>query len=241
VRWRNASLLSLIHTGRAQLTNHSTLSTMSSLHSCHWDWCRFTTVLHEDFVQHVISAHIDKAEPIKRGDISLIRQVEQGTSSHSTSGEPRLAVSSLSHIDTFIGGFLSSVATSARSEAPQSVSQPVVFTGSPQPAPLPFLSPHYQHVSRADHPLLPKPANAQTMNHPLSFVSGSTYILPDSPQKQQTTASDSEVSRPSCFIFNHLASHGVNVLSGTEPGNFTVRTTNTGSIQIPEFRIANPI
>jgi hypothetical protein len=73
-------------------------STMSSLHSCHWDWCRFTTVLHEDFVQHVISAHIDKAGPIKRGDISLIRQVEQGTSSHSTSGEPPLAVSSLFHI-----------------------------------------------------------------------------------------------------------------------------------------------
>jgi hypothetical protein len=65
-----------------------TFSTMSSLHSCHWDWCRFTTVLHEDFVRHVISAHIDKAEPVKRDDISLIRQVEQGASGHS--GEPRL-------------------------------------------------------------------------------------------------------------------------------------------------------
>jgi|SRR6267142_4665143 len=63
-------------------------STMSSLHSCHWDWCRFTTVLHEDFVRHVISAHIDKAEPVKRDDISLIRQVEQGASVHS--GESRL-------------------------------------------------------------------------------------------------------------------------------------------------------
>jgi hypothetical protein len=145
------------------------------------------------------------------------------------------------YVDTFIGGFLSSIATSAQSEAPQSVSQPVVFTGSPQPAPLPFLSPHYQHVSRADHPLLPEPANAPTMNHALSFVSGSTYILPDSPQNQQTTASDSEVSRPSYFICNHLASPGVNVLSGTEPGSLTVRTTNTGSIQIPEFRIAKPI
>jgi hypothetical protein len=56
--------------------------TMSSLHSCHWDWCRFTTVLHGDFVQHVISTHIDKAEPVKKADISLIRKVEQGTPCH---------------------------------------------------------------------------------------------------------------------------------------------------------------
>jgi hypothetical protein len=51
---------------------------MSTLHSCHWDWCRFTTVLHHDFVQHVISAHIDKAQPVKRQDINLIRHLEQG-------------------------------------------------------------------------------------------------------------------------------------------------------------------
>jgi hypothetical protein len=57
--------------------------TMSSLHSCRWDWCRFTTVLHGDFVEHVISTHIDKAEPVKRADISLIRKVEQGATGHS--------------------------------------------------------------------------------------------------------------------------------------------------------------
>jgi hypothetical protein len=56
---------------------------MSSLHSCRWDWCRFTTVLHDDFIEHVISTHIDKAEPVKRADISLIRQVEQGASGQS--------------------------------------------------------------------------------------------------------------------------------------------------------------
>jgi hypothetical protein len=57
--------------------------TMSSLHSCHWDWCRFTTVLHDDFVEHVTSTHIEEAEPVKRADISLIRHVEQGASRNS--------------------------------------------------------------------------------------------------------------------------------------------------------------
>src|SRR5712672_692497 len=60
-------------------------------HSCHWDWCRFTTPSHDDFVQHVIKVHIDKAETVKREDISLIRHVEQGASSHSgplPSGQP---------------------------------------------------------------------------------------------------------------------------------------------------------
>jgi hypothetical protein len=60
---------------------------MSALHSCRWDCCRFTTVLHDDFVRHVIEAHIDKAEPVKREDINLIRQVEQveqGVSGHNS-------------------------------------------------------------------------------------------------------------------------------------------------------------
>ncbi|KAH9014766.1 hypothetical protein EDB85DRAFT_851619 [Lactarius pseudohatsudake] len=52
---------------------------MSSLHSCHWDWCRFTTVLHNDLVQHVMKVHVDMAEPVRRKDISLIRQVEEGS------------------------------------------------------------------------------------------------------------------------------------------------------------------
>ncbi|KAH9053939.1 hypothetical protein EDB87DRAFT_1648798 [Lactarius vividus] len=52
---------------------------MSSLHSCHWDWCRFTTVQHNDLVQHVMKAHVDMAEPVRRKDISLIRQVEEGS------------------------------------------------------------------------------------------------------------------------------------------------------------------
>lgn len=52
---------------------------MSSLHSCHWDWCRFTTVLHDDLVQHVMRVHVDMAEPVRRKDISLLRQVEEGS------------------------------------------------------------------------------------------------------------------------------------------------------------------
>ncbi|KAH9985472.1 hypothetical protein BJV77DRAFT_1032564 [Russula vinacea] len=79
---------------------------MSSLHSCHWDWCRYTTVLHDDFVEHVISTHIDKAEPVKRADISLIRHVEQGTSGHS---------------DSFVDGVLNMEAT-GQSKVPQSES-----------------------------------------------------------------------------------------------------------------------
>ncbi len=96
--------------------------TMSSLHSCHWDWCRFTTVLHDDFVQHVTSTHIDKAEPVKRADISLIRKVEDGASGHS--GESTFQPSCgrcLIAIDSFMGG-ISNVTvevTSAGSEAPQ--------------------------------------------------------------------------------------------------------------------------
>jgi hypothetical protein len=95
--------------------------TMSSLHSCRWDWCRFTTVLHDDFVQHVISTHIEKAEPVKKADVGLIRKVEQGAGH---SGESTFQPSSdkcFIVIDSFMGG-ISNVtveATGARSEAPQ--------------------------------------------------------------------------------------------------------------------------
>ncbi len=117
---------------------------MSSLHSCHWDWCRFTTVLHDDFVQHVISAHIDKAEPIKRGDIGLIRKVEQGPSGHS--GELLLPhASTISLIDSFIGDVVSSAATVSQSEAPQSVLQPVGSIVSLYLSPSCFLFSHHRH------------------------------------------------------------------------------------------------
>jgi len=96
--------------------------TMSSLHSCHWDWCRFTTVLHSDFVEHVMSTHIDKAEPVKRADISLIRQVEQGASGHSgeSTFQPACGRYFIA-IDSMVGGTSSATAetTGARSEAPQ--------------------------------------------------------------------------------------------------------------------------
>jgi hypothetical protein len=98
---------------------------MSTLHSCHWDWCRFTTVLHDDFVRHVISAHIDTAEPVKRGDISLIRHVEEGASVHDS--EPLITppIASI-FIIFFLGGVLSIEApTSSQFEAPQSISQSV--------------------------------------------------------------------------------------------------------------------
>ena len=144
-------------------------------------------------------------------------------------------------MDSFIGGIFSSAATSDQCEAPQSVSQPVGSTVSPQPPPQSLLSSHYQHVSEADHPVLSKSPNAPTMNRALSFLSGSTRILPVSSQTQQTTTSDSEVRRPSRFVFDRLASRGVNIFLGTEPGSITVRTPNTGGIQIPEFRIANAI
>jgi hypothetical protein len=54
---------------------------MTSLHSCHWNWCRFTTVSHDDLVQHVVKTHLDTAEPVRRKDISIIRQVEEGSGS----------------------------------------------------------------------------------------------------------------------------------------------------------------
>ncbi|KAH9969942.1 hypothetical protein BJV74DRAFT_267039 [Russula compacta] len=135
---------------------------MSSLHSCHWDWCRFTTVLHADFVQHVLSAHIDKAEPVKRGDISLIRHVEQGASGRS--------------------GGLSTAETSSQLEAPQTAPESSGPTANLVVTP----SPHHQHFSKPNHSVFSKPANTQTKNHALSFTSGSTYILPISPQNQQT-------------------------------------------------------
>jgi len=123
--------------------------TMSSLHSCRWDWCRFTTVLHDDFVQHVISTHIDKAGPVKRADISLIRQVEQGASGHT--GESTFQPSygrCFIVIDSFMGG-ISNVtveATGARSEAPQ-----LSFTsGSTFVLPLPQQK---QHATSSDDSL----------------------------------------------------------------------------------------
>ncbi|KAF8472385.1 hypothetical protein DFH94DRAFT_187137 [Russula ochroleuca] len=136
---------------------------MSSLHSCHWDWCRYTTVLHDDFVEHVISTHIDKAEPVKRADISLIRHVEQGTSGHSGgSGQLFARCRYLIAIDSFVGSILNMEAAGARSKAPQS-------------------------ESTANDPV---PSGPETINAALSFTSGSTFILPLSQQKQDTTTSD---------------------------------------------------
>jgi hypothetical protein len=119
---------------------------MSSLHSCRWDWCRFTTVLHDDFVEHVVLTHIDKAEPVKKADISLIRQVEQGASGQS--GESTFQPSydrCFIVIDSFMGG-ISNVtvkATGARFEAPQ-----LSFTsGSTFVLPL---SQQKQHVTSSD-------------------------------------------------------------------------------------------
>ena len=34
---------------------------------------------HDDLVQHVVKVHLDAAEPVKRKDIGLIRQVEEGS------------------------------------------------------------------------------------------------------------------------------------------------------------------
>ena len=96
--------------------------TMSSLYSCRWNWCRFTTGLYDDFVQHVISTHIDKVEPVKRADISLIRNVEQGASGDSGESTFQPSCSSCSIvIDSFVAGIpnVTVEATGARSEAPQ--------------------------------------------------------------------------------------------------------------------------
>ncbi|KAH9976448.1 hypothetical protein BGW80DRAFT_1457229 [Lactifluus volemus] len=80
---------------------------MSTLHSCHWDWCRFTTVLHHDFVQHVISTHIDNANPVKRQDINLIRHLEQGAPANDS------------------GTLSIELPTSSQLEPPQSASQSI--------------------------------------------------------------------------------------------------------------------
>jgi hypothetical protein len=120
--------------------------TMSSLHSCRWDWCRFTTVLHDDFVQHVVSTHINNAEPVKRADISLIRKVEQGASAHS--GESTFQRSCDRYfivIDSFMGGISNVTAetTGARSEAPQ----PSFTSGSTSILPI---SQQMQHPTSPD-------------------------------------------------------------------------------------------
>jgi hypothetical protein len=98
---------------------------MSTLHSCHWDWCRFTTVLHHDFVQHVISAHIDNANPVKRQDINLIRHLEQGAPEN----DSELLVLAYLFIvskNFLIGGTLSiELPTSSQLEPPQSASQSI--------------------------------------------------------------------------------------------------------------------
>jgi len=125
--------------------------TMSgSLHSCHWDWCRFTTEFHDEFVQHVIKAHVDKAEPVKKEDINLIRHVEQGASNHS-------------------GGISSYATTSSQSEALQSVSQ--------------------SGPSTANHPVIRKREDLQTINGTPMFPSSSINSLRFPPKEQQTSVS----------------------------------------------------
>ena len=68
-------------------------TTMTSLHSCHWNGCRFTTVEHDDLVQHVVKVHLDTTEPVKRKDICLIRQVEEGSLEYPGQSLPTHALS----------------------------------------------------------------------------------------------------------------------------------------------------
>jgi hypothetical protein len=84
-RSRGTGVSVVVVTRRERVSDSDPISTptMSSLHSCHWGGCPFTTSLHDDFVRHVISTHVDEAKPVKRMDIGLIRHAEQAASSHS--------------------------------------------------------------------------------------------------------------------------------------------------------------
>ncbi|KAI0288706.1 hypothetical protein BC826DRAFT_1107552 [Russula brevipes] len=139
---------------------------MSALHSCHWGGCPFTTSLHDDFVRHVISTHVDEAKPVKRRDIGLIR-AEQAASSHS------------------------GIATTSQPEAPQPVSQPLESTVDPRLSSPPLLSPDRQQVFEANQSVPSEPENTQRGSHVLSFTSGSTSIPPVSQRKHPTTAPSS--------------------------------------------------
>lgn len=82
--------------------------------------------------------------------------------------------------DSFVGGILNMEAT-GQFEAPQSESTVSSELSSLLP------SSHHWHLFKANHPV---PSGPETMNAALSFTSGSTFILPFSQQKPETTASD---------------------------------------------------
>lgn len=62
------------------LTSTQTSSVLSSLHLCRWEWCRESFDASEKLIEHVIREHVNKAIPVRRRDIPLIRRAEEGTS-----------------------------------------------------------------------------------------------------------------------------------------------------------------
>ena len=56
----------------------SQTQTQTSLLSCRWGWCAYTTTSPSDFSSHVLDGHVGKATAIKRSDIAAKRRVEDG-------------------------------------------------------------------------------------------------------------------------------------------------------------------
>ncbi|THH20488.1 hypothetical protein EW146_g880 [Bondarzewia mesenterica] len=54
---------------------------MNALHVCCWDWCRTTFSTYQGLANHVVQEHIEKAQPVRRSNVKLLRRAEEGASS----------------------------------------------------------------------------------------------------------------------------------------------------------------
>jgi hypothetical protein len=48
------------------------------IHGCRWAWCRLIFSTNPELVHHVIHEHVQKAVPVKRKDLPILRRAEEG-------------------------------------------------------------------------------------------------------------------------------------------------------------------
>jgi hypothetical protein len=66
------------------------------LHECRWGWCRLNFPTAATLKHHVIHDHVRQSKPVKRGDLAMLRRIDDGV------GES-LVLDGLSTLDSSAG------------------------------------------------------------------------------------------------------------------------------------------
>jgi hypothetical protein len=80
------------------------------MHECRWGWCRLTFPIDAQLSEHVIHEHVRRAEPVRLGDLTALRRVDDGVgeslalSGAMSSGSVVVADAGKFYITSYISG-----------------------------------------------------------------------------------------------------------------------------------------